>query len=1046
MHFSLSERKLMRLLTLTFALVFLGLSSNASWAAPPAPWALGPSGERSVIGGRSIRKPGLPAKLPVGKGTVGTLNVITIRAQFDANGNGVEETPQGDDFFDAGNDKAFFESRLTTVSQYYSDVSEGLLTLNFTVSGLVYTLSHDMGYYGDPARGDADSLIIDAVLAADADIDFSQYDAVMVIHAGVGEESLGQGDTPTYIWSQRVSFPPISVDGVDVSGGTVVPEKEQFQGSSIVGVIAHEFGHELGLPDLYDVDGTSRGIGDWGLMGTGAWGNNGATPSEFEAWSKIFLGWASVTTLSSSQTGYALPPTSEGNQVVKVNARGYPDSEEYFLLEYRRQTSWDQFLPGEGLLIWHIDEDVGRLAGFGCSETRWECNEVNDDENHKLVDLEEADGLNDLDNNVDGGDAGDPFAAGRTFTATTTPNSRNYAGQETGVFVSNISSPGQNMTFDLSMGFLVKSVSLVDANTVDVEYNRAANTSPTASNYTLSSIDGTGSVNASSATRQTGNVTVRLSFTAPINGNNIYRLTVNNERDTNSNSLQFNPTAIDNPFGANAAGVLNGHAVWTAAGSPYYVTGNLIIDNHLSLTITEGAVVRIKKLTSPGPIDIKVSGTLTIQGSASKPVLITSAGGGAAGDWGTFKFRSEADDMSSISHAVLEYGTRGVTLSSASPSITATTFRNFSEAGVILFGDSAPSITGNTFSDNVKGVQAQETSSPLIKGNLFSGETESGVVFFGTTSATVDGNTFSGNFRGITCWENSRPRITRNLITGNQRGLVCGNSAIPTIIGNSFDGNIEIGLSTQEQVGALNPTVVGNSFINHSGASAFAIYTFTNPLNAPHNYFNNNKFNVGGQNTATHIGQQLANPVDPGFSPTAILFEDPTYGASVSFMDPGSQLYLQLQGTGADASSNSAVALVKSSATDTTGIYVHLDETGGSTGIYRTAESPETLASIGASTDQTIYRLGAVEGETVSAIFAADPSISVTAAVTRCLRGDADLNSSLNIMDIVSLLRISISLEPQPQTLNERCSQDVDGSGAVDILDAIGAGRILLGL
>jgi parallel beta-helix repeat protein len=389
-------------------------------------------------------------------------------------------------------------------------------------------------------------------------------------------------------------------------------------------------------------------------------------------------------------------------------------------------------------------------------------------------------------------------------------------------------------------------------------------------------------------------------------------------------------------------------------------------------------------------------------------VLITSAEGSSPGDWGTIKFRSEADDQSTISNSIIEYGTRGITLSSASPTISHSTFRNFSDNGIILFGDSAP---------------------------------------------TISGNTLSNNNRGLSCWENSKPRIVGNLITNNNRGVVCGNSAIPTIIGNSFDGNSEIGLALQEQTAVLNPTIAGNNFINQrSQTGAWGIFVFdsdTSPasISALHNYFGDSARNdtntvdvqTSSSNGVVDIGQpgsssRLSNPVDWAFSPASISFRDSGYASALSNVPPGSPLYIQMSGAGSDTTNaNSTLVRVKSSATDATGIYVHLDETGADTGIYRTAETPETLASLGASSDQSIYRLGAAEGETATASFAADASVVTSALVLQCLVGDADNIGGVTVADIISLMRIAIGADPQPQTSQEICRQDIDGSGSVDI-------------
>jgi hypothetical protein len=105
---------------------------------------------------------------------------------------------------------------------------------------------------------------------------------------------------------------------------------------------------------------------------------------------------------------------------------------EYFLVENRQRTGYDAALPGCGLLVWHIDE------------TRTSGNSANADETRKLVDLEEADGLNNLDGVGNRGDAGDPYPGSTNntqFNDTSNPNSRLYSGSSSGVASENMSGP-----------------------------------------------------------------------------------------------------------------------------------------------------------------------------------------------------------------------------------------------------------------------------------------------------------------------------------------------------------------------------------------------------------------------------------------------------------------------------------------------------------------------------------------------------------------------------------------------------------------------------
>jgi len=154
--------------------------------------------------------------------------------------------------------------------------------------------------------------------------------------------------------------------------------------SQAVGVMAHEYGHALGLEDLYDTSFLTRpdqppeedgaGIGSWGLMGWGGIGWHGDdAPASMCAWSLEKLGWVEVVTLRRDTT-VTFEPVRISRKIYKIPLT----DREYFLLEYRRAQDcyYDRNIPADGLLIWHVD----LMGGSG-------------DEFHKLVDLECADGL-----------------------------------------------------------------------------------------------------------------------------------------------------------------------------------------------------------------------------------------------------------------------------------------------------------------------------------------------------------------------------------------------------------------------------------------------------------------------------------------------------------------------------------------------------------------------------------------------------------------------------------------------------------------------------
>jgi M6 family metalloprotease-like protein len=326
---------------------------------------------------------------------------------------------------------------------YYYDASNGILTLTTDVVGW-YTADSNKAVYGRNSVNGARPLVRQAVDAAEAaGLDFSQYDGngdgavdvVMIIHSGRGMEESGDGDD---IWSHRWSLGGnynVTYDGVLINDYIIQPEAlwSSYQIANI-GVLCHEFGHALGLPDLYDTNpnnGGSAGLGKWDIMAGGTWNNGGATPGYFSAWCKEQLGWVTPTVLNGSGTVSNMPSKTAS---YRINT---PDANEYFLFETRQKTEWDLYIPGEGLAVYHIIS-----------------NGTNGDETRKKVDLEAADGLTDMDDQVNSGEQADlfPFGANNSFSDFTNPNMLLHNGTATGSSISNITHSSNLVSFNYSVG------------------------------------------------------------------------------------------------------------------------------------------------------------------------------------------------------------------------------------------------------------------------------------------------------------------------------------------------------------------------------------------------------------------------------------------------------------------------------------------------------------------------------------------------------------------------------------------------------------------
>ena len=346
-----------------------------------------------------------------------TLNVLTLLVDFTDH---PAQTP-AEDF-----DTLMYQNQQGTVAHYFLQNSYDKLLISTTQpcaetgwltapSEYSYYVNSNYGFGSYPQN--SQKLVEDLVDLADAEIDYSQFDnddngyvdMLIVVHSGTGAELSG---SPNDFWSIDWAITPRLLDGVYISSYVVLPEYWLSSGDITCGQYCYNVGSLLGLPDLYDADNSSRGVGRYSLMGNGSWnGSLGNTPAHLDAWSKIQLGFVTPTDITTSALNQEIPAVEYNPAIYSCWSEGII-GDEYFLVENRQKVGYDTYLPSSGLLIWHIDEtQINNTHEYYPGHTT---------SGNYMVALEQADGLWEMEQNMDYGDSGDPFpgdSVKREFTA-----------------------------------------------------------------------------------------------------------------------------------------------------------------------------------------------------------------------------------------------------------------------------------------------------------------------------------------------------------------------------------------------------------------------------------------------------------------------------------------------------------------------------------------------------------------------------------------------------------------------------------------------------
>lgn len=412
---------------------------------------------------------------------------------------------------------------------YYLKASFGQLELNTDVFGWYMASNSYLTYArSNPSYiSNVGELVKRAILTADsAGVDFSQYDndgdgyadGIVVMHAGIGAEEQSAPGANNHIWSHRFNLSNtvggVFVDGVVVDSYGIFPEKRYNGGAYSqvgIGVLSHEFGHLLDLPDLYSTQSNGSGAGNFANMAGGPWLNSEKTPCMHDAWTRVAMGWVQPTLINSSGI-YTIPKSlADSNFTFRINT---PVANEYFLLENRQRKGFDMFIPGRGLAIWHVNTNRARLLSVSSS------NNVNNDTSAYGMGLEQADGRNDLEKNSNRGDNGDLYpgsSLNRFFNDYTKPSAllhQRVAGvkQKSNIVISNITqNPDSSISFSVgnqaTAGF--DAVPLTGCAPLQVSF---ANRSSFATHYSWEFTDGssTDAFNTNKTFETPGNYSVKL--------------------------------------------------------------------------------------------------------------------------------------------------------------------------------------------------------------------------------------------------------------------------------------------------------------------------------------------------------------------------------------------------------------------------------------------------------------------------------------------------------------------------------------------------------
>jgi immune inhibitor A len=320
------------------------------------------------------------------------------------------------------------------VSQYDAVNGKGI-----DVQGEVFgwfTLPNNSAYYANDNSGLGDyprnmqKMAEHAVMAAlNGGLTISGYDifndgqvtALFIIHAGRGAEETGSRND---IWSAKWAIPG---QGIQLNANTRAQTFLTVPEDCKVGVCAHEWGHLAARwADYYDTgeeeNFVSNGLGNYCLMASGSWANQGLTPVFPNGMLRMFHNWVDVEVINAPKNNVAVKSSAEGGGVVVIHNPATMNAKQYILVEYKRKIGQEKYLPDQGLAVYVVDETIP---------------DVND-EAGLAIELMQADGKRHLAGVFNSGNRGDtadlyPHGNKRTLSKTSKPALKFPGGAPTGV-------------------------------------------------------------------------------------------------------------------------------------------------------------------------------------------------------------------------------------------------------------------------------------------------------------------------------------------------------------------------------------------------------------------------------------------------------------------------------------------------------------------------------------------------------------------------------------------------------------------------------------